>query len=265
MKKSADLVFRIIFSVIFILYIPIFLRVTFTEDGIRTATSQIRFIPFNSVFDYISGEKTLRFLAVNYLGNILLFIPIGLLLSAIFKKLTIVKIVLISLLITVAVELFQNLLGRGYADIDDVMMNVLGALIGSAIYLLIKKVAIANILALILVLAFAVGGFIFVIKTKPDLLPSNIAFMGGKIAGRPIDEPDVVVKSYKMSHGEVFIPGGSYYISDTALFVVHDKESDKKSFIGLDEMIKKVADAGETDLKLWLDGEGKCSIIMFEE
>ena len=264
MKKS-ETIFRIIFSVMFVLYVPVFLRVTFMEDGIRTATNQVRMIPFNTVFEYLDGEKTFKFLAVNYIGNILLFIPIGLILPAIFKKLTILKVLLIGLGITIAVELSQHLLGKGYADIDDVIMNVVGVLIGAVIFSLIKKISIANIITLILILAFAVGGYIFVSKQKPELLPESLVFMGGKIAGRPIDKPDLEVKSYKMSHGEVFIPGGSYYISDTALFVVLEVETDKKSFIGLDEMIEKVAAAGETNLKLWLDDEGKCSIIMFEE
>ena len=263
MKKS-ELAFKIIFSAILILYIPVFLRVTFMEDGIRTATNQIRLIPFNTVFESLSGDKTLKFLMVNYLGNILLFIPIGLILSAIFKRLTIIRIVLISLLITVAVELSQNLLGRGYADIDDIMMNVLGAFIGAVIFSLIKKIAVANIITLALILALAVGGFVFISNQKPELLPSGIAFMSGRIAGRPLDEPDVEVESYKMSHGEVFISGGSYYISDTAVFAVHE-ESGKRYYIGLDDMIEKVANAGKADLKLWLNDEGRCSAIMFEE
>ena len=261
MKNKSDLAFKIFFFIILFLYIPLFLRITFVQNGIRIATKQVRVIPFNMVFECLRGKKTLKLLAVNYIGNVLLFIPIGLILPAVFKKLTIAKVVLISLIITVFVELFQNIFGMGYADIDDVIMNVFGALIGAVIFSAIKKIVISNVLTLILILALAAGGLFFANRNKPDFLP----FVGNKIAGRSIDTPDIEVKSYHMSHGEVFIAGGSYYISDTAVFTVSNKETGKKRFIGIDEMIEKVENSGGTILRLWLDKNGKCSMILLEE
>jgi glycopeptide antibiotics resistance protein len=86
--------------------------------------------PFDSIIrDCTVGSR--RDFIVNFLGNILAFIPMGAMLeTAELPKLrgrsTVVALALFSLVL----ELGQYLSGRRYADIDDLILNTLGAAIG---------------------------------------------------------------------------------------------------------------------------------------
>ncbi len=263
---------RLAFLPFAIIYIAVLLRATVIKDGVRIATNELRLVPFNTVFGYLRGEKSLNFLAVNYLGNIFLFLPFGLILPVIFNKLNIQKAIVLGLLTSVIIELIQHFTGCGYADIDDVLMNVLGVILGAFSYYNIlggkKRTFISYILTFVVILIIAVSGFFFISKTNPQMLPDKLVFYGGKVAGKPIDSYDLYVKCYKMSHGEVFAKKensydeSSYFIADTAIFVIHKYSY---SVVGIDEIIDEISKRGGCYLKLWLDENGNCSIILLEE
>ncbi len=67
---------------------------------------------------------------LNLFGNILLFIPFSIILIAVFKILNPVKIILYTILVSVLIETIQYIFEIGFADIDDVILNTLGAAIG---------------------------------------------------------------------------------------------------------------------------------------
>ena len=67
--------------------------------------------------------------------NILLFIPFGYLLPLVWKKADQWwKVMLAGLLTSLFVEVMQWALHRGFADVDDLINNTLGALIGYGLY-----------------------------------------------------------------------------------------------------------------------------------
>lgn len=69
--------------------------------------------------------------------NILLFLPMGYLLPFVFRKLrrhTIRNVVLIGLLVSVATETLQMVFAVGWFDVDDIINNTIGALIGALIW-----------------------------------------------------------------------------------------------------------------------------------
>lgn len=74
-----------------------------------------------------------------YMENILLFIPLGLMLPLIWKKYEVLrKTTFFGLTFSLSIELSQLFNGR-ITDIDDLLMNTLGALIGWGIFRLAKK------------------------------------------------------------------------------------------------------------------------------
>lgn len=71
--------------------------------------------------------------------NILMFVPIGSLLPIVFKKLRCFpKTAGCCFLATLFIETIQYFTGRS-ADIDDVLMNTLGGILGYYFYLLAKR------------------------------------------------------------------------------------------------------------------------------
>ena len=61
------------------------------------------------------------------LNNIWLFVPLGTILYRLFPR---IYIVFVPILISIAVEVSQYLLGVGLCEVDDVVSNGLGGLIG---------------------------------------------------------------------------------------------------------------------------------------
>lgn len=68
------------------------------------------------------------------LGNIIWFIPMGILLGRKFKFLS---TILLAGLISFSIEFLQWVFNNGISDIDDIIFNVMGAIIGYIIYYMI--------------------------------------------------------------------------------------------------------------------------------
>lgn len=79
---------------------------------------------------------------MNLLGNLLLFLPMGVFLPLIFKeKFNKFSKFLVFILVTVIlVEVLQFITFLGSLDIDDFILNVIGAMIGFLIYKICNKI-----------------------------------------------------------------------------------------------------------------------------
>lgn len=112
-------------------------------DNLKEYISQnINFCPFATVFlyvrGYLSGAVSIYPLAVNLIGNLVAFMPLGFFVPYFFKRLRKpVSFLVFMVLLVVVVELLQLVMMTGVCDIDDLILNVIGAFI---IYLLSKKV-----------------------------------------------------------------------------------------------------------------------------
>lgn len=70
--------------------------------------------------------------------NVIVFISIGLLLGCAFKQMTWWKALLIGCSISVTIEALQFWFMKGFSEMDDVMHNTMGCLIGFGFYSLIE-------------------------------------------------------------------------------------------------------------------------------
>ncbi len=70
-------------------------------------------------------------------ANILMFVPIGLLLTPTLGW----RAVLYGFLLSLTIELLQLLLNSGFSEFDDVFHNTLGVMIGCALYRIFVKLA----------------------------------------------------------------------------------------------------------------------------
>ena len=95
------------------------------------------FIP--TIYKIIIGEYTLdNWVKAMIVGNFLMFIPMGILLSLCFENVNKKNIFKYAVLIPLAIEVLQLVVGRSF-DIDDLVMNFLGIVIGYFIVELVKK------------------------------------------------------------------------------------------------------------------------------
>lgn len=121
----------------FIVYILAFLYFTIGKVDVTEINGEIyraNLVPFKTISGYIKliAKGTIRNIAVlNLGGNLLLALPFALYLPYYFKPLrkwwkTFFLVVIIILII----ELVQLVSGRGSFDIDDLILNSLGVLLG---------------------------------------------------------------------------------------------------------------------------------------
>ena len=78
------------------------------------------------------------YLTIAFIGNIIIFIPIGFFVSLLWRGASLKKAELAGLLTSVIIELCQLPLDR-WTDIDDLWLNTLGAAIGYLIYVLLNR------------------------------------------------------------------------------------------------------------------------------
>lgn len=111
----------------FIVYILLlYYIVTFQDNNYGTNN----FIPFKEIFRYnINSKLFLR----NVIGNVLLFVPFGIFVTHYIKNKSFFPVGLLSFLVSCSIELAQSVIGRT-ADIDDVILNTLGGILGYYVY-----------------------------------------------------------------------------------------------------------------------------------
>ena len=104
-------------------------RPGFPLDG---EASPVNLRPFSDLFRAFDLSRFYVGIAVgNLVGNVLLFVPLGLALALRFRGLGILGSVAIVATLSVAVEGWQAVAGTGRnADITDVLMNTLGGAVG---------------------------------------------------------------------------------------------------------------------------------------
>lgn len=88
----------------------------------------INLIPFNSIIPYWRRGSSFYALK-NILGNILVFIPLGFFMRIKYKK-KILQAIIISFMGILSIELFQLITMLGYFDIDDIILNMIGCMLG---------------------------------------------------------------------------------------------------------------------------------------
>lgn len=106
-------------------------------DSERILPPRINLIPFVYLFDY----ETVREAMLNLVGNSLMFVPVGIVYPIVYKKLnTHVKVIAAGIGFSLAIELLQLPFFDRVSDVDDLILNSLGYLLGYLIYLLVKRI-----------------------------------------------------------------------------------------------------------------------------
>ena len=118
---------------------------TFSKEHFET----INVIPFATIIEYIIGvisnDINTCIVIINFATNLLLFTPMGFFIPILFqsKIKNIKQFVIMIIILTLIVEILQFITYRGSTDIDDIMLNTIGAVI---VYLLMKTKFVKKLL-----------------------------------------------------------------------------------------------------------------------
>lgn len=111
---------------------------TFSIKNVDIA--KINLIPFKilvETYQEIFINNNINYFIINFLGNIIMFIPIGLIIPILFKTSDLI-IILSGFCFSLFIEISQLFLIRG-TDIDDLIFNTLGVILGLVIFKILKK------------------------------------------------------------------------------------------------------------------------------
>ena len=97
----------------------------------------VNFTPFKTINIYDRYDKQV-------LGNLVMLLPLGIYLPLLYRRLRklsgLFAVLLISLFVSVGIELLQLATNYRSTDVDDVLLNTAGACIGFVIYQLLKSI-----------------------------------------------------------------------------------------------------------------------------
>ena len=132
---------RIAGSLLFILYIFILVYVLFLSEkyGRAAGMGEMRYnlVPTREIRRFVrhAGILGKRAVFLNLAGNILLFVPFGAILPVLVRKTrSFLAILLLSAALSALVEFAQLMLRAGACDVDDVILNTLGGMLGWVIF-----------------------------------------------------------------------------------------------------------------------------------
>ena len=93
-------------------------------------------IPLVYLFDYEKNREAW----INVIGNTAMFVPLGIIWPSVFRKLdTHGKVIAAGVGISLFIEFLQLPFFDRVTDVDDLLLNSLGFLMGYGIYLIVKK------------------------------------------------------------------------------------------------------------------------------
>lgn len=95
-------------------------------------------VPFKTILEY--GAHPWGIIAMgNLLGNIALFMPVGFLLPLVYRPISWKGVLGIAAAFSLCIEVLQLVLRSGASDVDDIILNALGGVLGYAAFLLLVK------------------------------------------------------------------------------------------------------------------------------
>lgn len=123
-----------LFMLSFILYILCLFQVVTFQDVVNWSSNN--FVPFQEILRYDIGS---RLFFRNVLGNMILFLPYGFFASFYLKLKKVSSVFFLTLIASVSIETMQLAIGRVF-DVDDIILNLLGGIIGFGIYYILDKI-----------------------------------------------------------------------------------------------------------------------------
>ena len=117
---------------IFIIYLAALLRITVFRSGFDLSNAfsggEMNLIPFADLVKVFTEDK--RAFIYLFFGNIIWVVPFGFLLKRL-TGMTTGKIILLGFCLSLFIEIMQFIFGVGVFEIDDLLLNTLGVILGA--------------------------------------------------------------------------------------------------------------------------------------
>ena len=133
-NKKEFCFYKELIALSFIIYILCLFQVVTFQDNNNISSNNL--IPFREMFRYDLGS---RLFLKNVLGNIIMFLPYGFFTSYFLKEKKLLPIFILTAVASLTIESTQLMIGRVF-DIDDILLNIVGGILGHYLYIVILKI-----------------------------------------------------------------------------------------------------------------------------
>lgn len=133
--------------ILLVLYIAVLMYVCFvSEDYGRTTVSpdyRYNLIPFKEIgrFYFYRDIVGIRAFVTNLFGNVIAFMPFGFLMPILRKRdRRVVNAAFMTFLLSLFIEVVQLLTRVGSFDVDDLILNTMGGILGYVLFYILNKI-----------------------------------------------------------------------------------------------------------------------------
>lgn len=142
MKSRRKYGFRLMtilyFAIVFCMCISRFNIIMTLIGGQLTRIDAINMVPFHSIRENLRyGHSPVSW---DMLYNMVMFVPFGIVYCYYQKNFCVYKAIGLSFLTTFLIEVSQFVFKTGVVDIDDLMINTMGSLVGIFLYIVLRKI-----------------------------------------------------------------------------------------------------------------------------
>ncbi|MGL6197367.1 MAG: VanZ family protein [Lachnospiraceae bacterium] len=239
MKRFHSRIFNMLLLVSVVVYILFLLKLLlfkyYSPIDILTSNYEayrsFNLIPFGGIYDYLIKHVTSSNLAVtNVLGNIVIFIPMGVLLRLYSSKDEILRPVAVVFVTSVTVEVIQYILGIGASDIDDVILNTFGGFLGVLLYMLLLKILrnrsrVKAFVTVTAVLCAAAVSFIIGRTWYYEMSRNKMYSDAYETHSIDLDHADLAGILVKCADDTIYLKENQEYISGKEIAVKIDKDT----------------------------------------
>lgn len=134
-SKENFCLYKELLNLFFVVYILCLFQVVTFQDVSSFGTNN--FIPFKEILRYNFGS---RLFIKNIIGNVVMFMPYGFFISYYGKSNKWKGALLLVLIASTVIECTQLAIGRVF-DVDDILLNAVGGMLGYLTYKLLDKTA----------------------------------------------------------------------------------------------------------------------------
>jgi glycopeptide antibiotics resistance protein len=101
-------------------------------------TGEPNLVPFRTLTSYLHGRSGHLIGTVNLVGNIALFVPVGFLASLVYRRMTRQTALMLAVAVGLATEGMEAVFRVGIFDVDDMILNALGVMIGYGLFAIVE-------------------------------------------------------------------------------------------------------------------------------
>ena len=148
MKSKKKQTTRIILTAALLVYAAVLVYALFFSEHLGRGVpsedaARINLVPFREIRRFLLhwDKVGMKYSLINTAGNILAFLPLGFLSPLLFLRLRRwFRMAGIGLLVSLVIEILQLVSGAGVFDVDDLILNTVGTILGYAVFALLRKV-----------------------------------------------------------------------------------------------------------------------------